>query len=442
MKMIMRGGENLLPKTKETLKLVKKFTYVNNSMEIVNSAVVHKNYIAFPRNYEKLLHFIEVDEIVDERIDNLMIDPFNLISGFKLRDYQEKAVNEAIPLLREFYNVRLEAKTGSGKSFMLPAVVKELNQRTLILLDKKSLVEQMDKEFSNNTDRKPNILSAKNKEIKDVNITTFQFLHQNPELLEELADEIGLVVIDELQISSARTYRDILGKLRAKYCYSMSATHKRADGLTPILFDLLGNRLVKVETASAKAKIHLYKVKGNPQWEGNVFSQAFTNTITTPKFAEIVVNFIKQLRGDGRTIMFYMNNKYAMQYYSVMLEELGLKTGIISSDTKKDLRALYLEQIENGEIDVLIAGKIVEKGISIYKLDTIVNLATHNEVSAEQLIGRLLRLHPDKQEPLFIDFLFGGYLRNNSKNKVKIYKQQCLKYEHTYEMKENLPQFS
>ena len=170
-------------------------------------------------------------------------------SKFSLRDYQVDPTTEMIDYLTgDSGECLLRADTGSGKSFSLGYVIQGVGQRTLVLAHLSMLTQQMYDELSSNINGDVRILDGKNKELGDVNICTFQFLHANPDLVDLLAKEIGFVVVDECENLLSDSRIAIFLKLQAKYQLLMSATPTRElIGRTPMIQYIVGNNIVLME---------------------------------------------------------------------------------------------------------------------------------------------------------------------------------------------------
>jgi superfamily II DNA or RNA helicase len=173
----------------------------HQTIEAVTTIKFDDTTAYFPRNLEKFIKSIkEPDKFKIKFHNKTVTNPANISVSdtFSLLDRQKEPTRQMLELLKTKSQCILQAPPSWGKSYSLAHIVKELGQKSLILVDKTLLADQMYKEFKNNTkDTDISLLSSKNKKLGDVNIATLQFLLKNNDLLEQLSKEIGLVVQDE-----------------------------------------------------------------------------------------------------------------------------------------------------------------------------------------------------------------------------------------------------
>ena len=96
--------------------------------------------------------------------------------------------------------------------------------------------------------------------------------------------------------------------------------------------------------------------------------------------------------------------------------------------TKKQ-RAEVLERANNREIQVICATTVADEGLDLPSLDTVV-LTTPTKALGriQQRIGRVMRPHPQKKNPIVIDCVDdNGAMRGLARKRQKLYtKVGCL----------------
>ena len=401
------------------------YTYKKkNGGEVPNYTIFKQNgktYVKFPRNLDKFLRYQNITSAQvafhDLRV-KAPIKKFSLSDTFSLRDYQETPVKDVVKTIKTSTNNScvLQAEPGFGKSFILPYVVNQIGQRTLILVDRTLLLDQMVDEFTNNSSAEVVVLNRDTTELGDVNITTFQLLLTNPRLIKLLQKQIGLVVVDECHVAPAKEFSTIISQLPARYRLGLSATPTRSDGLTAMIADTFGyDKVVGVNPNSLA--VHSIVVKtGIPvnfkseKDYAKSFQEAMFKVMPNRKdtYIEFALQTSIALKDKGRRVFIYLTYGKLQKYAKHYLENFGYTVGIIDGKTSSKKRAKIIQDFEDGKLDFLVSGVILQKGISIYVLDTIVNLAPQNKENMEQVKGRLKRPHKNKKHPLFIYFTFGG----------------------------------
>jgi len=405
---------------KEALKIgLSSWTYENKKKELVLSVMEspEAGVVAFPRNLKKFVKKAKERGIdvtfVDKRIVKKFKATFKLAQKYALYEEQQEAVDKVLAELKKSKDncVILKAPPGFGKSYALPYVVQKLGVRTLVIVDRTDLVQQMLKEFEKNVaDGDVGVLSSKDKTIKDVNITTFQFLIRNKDMIEKLAKEIGFVVVDECHVISIGAFTEVVNRLPAKYRLGLSATPTRSDGLTDALYDVMGHNIVEGENPSLlKIKTYLFNrphymmkvpgVRPNIMWADFYESDEVVNEHV--RAAQIFLQH-------DRAVLIYSIYSGAQRKLKLALNMLGIVAEIVNQKTPKEERKKIFQLFQERKIQVLISGTIVQKGLSLHRLDTVINAANHTKESLEQLKGRLRRSHKKKKTPLFIDFLYQG----------------------------------
>jgi superfamily II DNA or RNA helicase len=414
--------------------LMRAFSYYNPKTEQTKSSIkVTKGSISVPRNLKKLNEIFGKDlEIVDKTLLPAMSEPFSLSDTFALKPEQHEAmVSILLKLSGGDNSAILKAPPGFGKSYTLPYVVNTLQTNTLIVVDRTNLAEQMMGEFSSNCkDLSITILGGKNKIPSSVTIVTFQFLVKNKDFMKTYKDFFGLVVIDECHIIGSDVFTTVVGKFNAKYRLGLSATPTRSDFMTELLFDVMGTSFVSGKSAD-NLNVNMVMVDHTANFAyvyGN-YRNEYAKFLIFKGIALDVANICQNFKTLSRFGLIYITETDAQIHYAEVLKSVGLRVGVINKDTSKEDRLSYIQMMEKEELDILISGSILQKGISIKRLDYIINLSNLTKEAHEQLVGRLRRHHKTKKEPLFLDFLFGGHSLSKSWAREEL--AHALKREHS-----------
>jgi superfamily II DNA or RNA helicase len=402
-------------------KVFKLWTYLNTRTQSFETTIETikregKTFAVLPRNSQKIDKSLELlggkdkFNIIDKRVDNPA--KFKLNKEYGLLDYQENPIKEVILTLKssQFNNVLFQAGTGFGKTMSLPYIIKQISQKTLILVDRTNLVKQMQEsmEFAFNK-KKVSVLNAKNKEIKDINITTLQFLFRNPALLKELQKQIGFVIVDEVHLVSVGSLTKIITSLPAKYRLGLSATPTRSDGLTQAIYDHFDNLVIGETNNLLPVQLIIVKHKKSIFYASMYDARsAWEALYGDSEFLDEIVTLTKKLLNKGRAVFIYTTSQKVQMLVKAFLNKEGISAEIINAKTKHEDRDKYINDFNERKLDVIVSGVILQKGVSIHRMDTIINISNHTKESFEQAIGRLRRQHPEKKKPVFITFCFNG----------------------------------
>ncbi len=399
-----------------------KGNYLGRNVKV--SSVTVKNKIAyFPRNSAKFKDIYGIIPYKDKRTKvELVTKDAALNNTFSFREYQKQPVKELILNFKKGNSdILFSCDTGFGKTFLIPHIIISLQQKTLIITDRVLLNEQMFKSITSNSNLKTTLLSLDTDvESFDVCITTFQFLHKNISILTTLANAFGLLILDEVHIVGAATYLEAVHSINSFYRLGLSATPTRSDGLTDIITDTIEHKVLGINPNKLVPEVKMLQTALSVSMADNNFKRSVGIFLRTALVHNFVLYYIKMLVAKKRKILLVIDEKATQVFYSDLLSANKIKTKVINSTTKNKLE--IFEGIENDFVDVIIGCKVMEKGVDIPILDTLLFLYGNSTKEAlEQFIGRISREHKNKSKPLVIDFMFGGILQKSADARYSTY---------------------
>lgn len=184
-----------------------------------------ESVLIFPRGCLKEIKTILQDnsiayELLDRRINKPIMDiTFN---GTLLPQQQEALEN-----MQEHSTGILMATTGFGKTVVSAALIAHRKVNTLIIVNRKQLLEQWKESLLNflNVDPKNvgQISGSKNKPTGIIDIATIQTLTSKPENLLKIK-QYSQIIIDECHHIAAFTFEKVLKEAAAKYVHGLTAT--------------------------------------------------------------------------------------------------------------------------------------------------------------------------------------------------------------------------
>jgi len=375
-----------------------------------------EKYLYGPRFY--MLDKLGIPEIVSyhttEQVEiKLNSDP---------REYQLKTAEKVLEHLRKNYSGVCSLYTGWGKTFLALWLAKQLKCKTLIVVHTKSLLDQWVVKIKEFTGIDAGIIQQ-DRIIVDSPICV-GIIHSL--CLRNYATEVtqgfGFIVFDEVHHTPSEMFSGVFFKMFIKYSLGLSATLKRADGLSKVINWFLGDTVVDIKQVTGKPDIQLH-----PFWPSVPFEEEVMINGKPNRMAMIVNmcnslernNFILDIirKESHRVILVLTQIRDHAKYLHSQLSNSGLYMGGMS-----------LEQLtESNKKDIIIGTyNMASEGYDNPRLDTLI-LATPKS-NVEQAVGRILRKQ-NKNPPLVIDIqdFFSTFTYSNYKRLTFYRKRGFLK---------------
>jgi superfamily II DNA or RNA helicase len=338
-----------------------------------------------------------------------------------LFDYQKSAVEG---LLKAKGGI-LKAACGAGKTYIGIELSRRLGLRFLWLCGKGDLLQQTKGNFEK---LYPNIKLGTITEGEvnmgeDGTISTVQTLINVDYRLYQ--NEFNVVIVDECHcVTSSPTnrqmYAKVLARCKAKYKFGLTATPKRADSLTRLIYANIGlsprgtflpaYTINDSETQSLVAKYDTFPLPTPDTFEylmedGSINYNALLDYLAKNKDRTMrICERVKQMvNGDER-------RKVALLSYRVehcedlyrCLYSMGVRCGLVTGKSKKLARKDIIENPENWDV-IISTTHLFKEGLDIKSLDTVFIALPFKDANAiQQSEGRAERPLEGKNEPLFI----------------------------------------
>lgn len=222
------------------------------------------------------------------------------------------------------------------------------------------------------------------------------------------------IVVDEFHHAAARTYRKLLDHFTPKFLLGLTATPDRTDGAD--LLALCGENLVYrcdlfdgIELGLL-SPFHYFGVPDevdyeNIPWRSSRFDEeALTQAVATVKRAQ---NALEQFqdRGGDRTLGFCVSTLHA-DFMASSFRDAGVRANAVHSGGSSDPRATSLEQLRDGELDIVFAVDMFNEGVDLPNVDTVMMLRpTESSILWLQQLGRGLRTAEGKSHLTVIDYI-------------------------------------
>ena len=382
------------------------------------------------------LRLIEQEKLLDftkYKIEDIRFKSTKKLNKIKfkgtLRDYQDEAVNS-------FTNKTvgiLEAVTGSGKTIIVIAHICKLKQPTLILVNTVELLNQFIERLTQFTNlKKEDIgkIGSGNYIIKPVTVALLQSMHKlTPAKYVEVNKMFGQVITDEVHIISAHTYYKVITSLCAKYKFGLSATPKRPDGLTKVIFFATGPIIHSVDDNKTNKEVLLPKLVeietdyDYPLFDSDEYQDMVSDLALDPVRNKKITDYHNNNNDNNEQSAFLCTRIAQAQE----LKKLIPDSAILSSKIPKKKREEIMLQLSKNKLKAVITTyALFSTGIDLTDLTRLYLCAPiRSEIKLIQSAGRIRRKGKKGKQPLIIDFVDKniGILKNQWYNRRRIWKK-------------------
>lgn len=362
---------------------------------------------------------------------------FQYWSEAKLYNYQEKAVLEALKKRQGI----IVAPCGSGKTQMGLEIAARLGVRTLWITHTHDLLNQSMNRAKNNFNGLGgyDYGTITNGKVDCGRVLTFATVQTMANInLVGLRDFWDCIIVDECHHcvgtpTKMMMFYKVLSQLNARYKFGLTATPKRADGLTDCMFAIIGPVAYEISReAVAQNVVPVQVIKCQTGYTPNIESIVMPDgTISYQKLInelcdnqlrnELIVNDARMHHGS--VLILSERVRHCETIADMLGDEAMCLTG---ARTPKKEREAMLMALNEGKKKYLVATyQLAKEGLDIPSLRNLV-LATpqKNDTTVQQSIGRVERKAPGKQWGMVYDYVDSfGILQGWSKKRDRIYKR-------------------
>lgn len=395
------------PTSDEHLKvLMETLTYRIESYKATKSKIksveIIKNYKLLPRGVVSIpqgrLDLIpEGYEIVDKRVTNSV--PFPL-PKLALRDSQQPIYDEVTDTC--FIN----ALVGWGKTFTALHIARKLGQKTLVITHTTMLRDQWVEEMTTLFGITPGIIGSGKFDIEDhcVVIGNIQTVIK---YLPTLCKEFGTVILDEAHHVPATTFSQLIDGMYSRYRIALSGTMERSDGKHVLFRDYFGSTVYKPPQSHTLNPTVKVMHTGMSLPSGGTWVEKINSLLYNEDYQNFIAGIANIQIHLGHSVLIVADR---VEFLKQVKEKIGETCVLITGETTFEERKGLIDRVEAGK-SMCVAGsrQIFSEGISINRLSCVIlAVPTANLVNLEQVIGRVMRQHPDKPDPVVIDVAFSS----------------------------------
>lgn len=334
------------------------------------------------------------------------------LPNINLYSYQK----DAIKFILEKKRAVINAPTGSGKSMVGVAFVYNTKLKTLWLTHKLDLIQQVYKDFCNIFDKKEiGIIGNGQLNFNNITIGTVQTLNNliknDKDLAAEELSKFDAIIIDEAHRTSSNSFVNVALLTRnAEYRIGLTATpFMKSDEENKILEGIISKDIFTIQPKElidrnilAKPFVYYEKIENQiygDEWQDIYIEGIVNNELRNSKIKEIS---LKRVYKKDKVLIIVLHIEHGEKLYKYLEEDCNVKFVSGTDDTIKRQNAI--EDIENNNIDVLIATNIFDEGVNIQNVNTVILAGGGKSAPALfQRIGRGMRAKT-KEKVLIVDF--------------------------------------
>lgn len=259
------------------------------------------------------------------------------------------------------------------------------------------------------------------------------------DFIHDLLDSCVAFIGDEVQHTKADTwYTTMLACENAIYKVGLTGSIDPNDELMVTrLQSVFGEVVARVRSKElidkgilAKPKILMIPIRepdtiaNNKKWQ-----EVYKFGIVENEYRnKVIAALAARWYGEGKTVLIIVKELAHMDYLSSMLDSVQIPHELINGTQQDEDRKQELVNIKDGSNRVLIATSVLDEGVDIANIDTLILAAGGKSLrQVIQRVGRVLRKKVGKEnKALIVDFddRENLYLRNHSRNRMQIYKQE------------------
>lgn len=397
-------------------------------------------------------------EIDDERPPITFNKPINISKTLKKikkipRDYQERMHDAAVGR----QNGIIRACTGSGKTLVIGTITATLNKPTIVYVIGLDLLKQCHDLFTDLFKEPIGFIGDGVCDIQRINVASIwtigRALNVNKKKIcvddegnyeekfnkNQTAQILGLLeqtkvhIFDECHVVTCDTIQSIHKKINPEHIYGFSGTPYRDDNTDLLINGILGEQIINVSASELIEKGFLaqpiIKFKAVPKMSLPMapYQTVYKSYIVDNDVRNMIaINATMELLDLHYTpLVLFKQIKHGKRLHEMMLDQ-GIKCEMLYGNDSLARRTEVKEQLEAGEIDVLLASTIFDLGVDIPMLNSLVLCGGgKSSIRALQRIGRVIRMFPGKKFAAIVDFYDQvKFLKKHSKIRKDIYSSE------------------
>lgn len=313
----------------------------------------------------------------------------------------------------------INAMVGWGKTFCALNIARKLGQKTLVVCHNTMLRDQWADEVQKLYGMTAGIIGSGQFDIDhSIVIGNIQTLTK---IVPKISKEFGTIIVDEAHHCPASTFTAFIDGMHARYKIGLSGTMTRKDGKHILFKDFFGSKLHQPPASNTMTPSVRIVKTGIALAQGEPWVKKMNILLYDPDYQRFIAHAARMQMEKGHKVLIIADR---VEFLQNVGELIGDSCVCITGGTTYEERTELKRQIESGEKDCIAGSRqIFSEGISVNILSCVILAAPiANDALLEQIVGRIMRNHEGKLEPLVLDMNFsGGSDRKQNKDRQAFY---------------------
>lgn len=302
-------------------------------------------------------------------------------------------------------NCIINAKPSWGKTFAGLKIAGKLKQKTLVVVHTVPLRNQWAREVDKVYGITPGIIGSSKFNINSpIVIGNVQSLYN---CMDKIQKEFGTVILDEMHHVSSPTFSRVMDKSYARYKIGLSGTIKRKDGKDVVFCDYFGNTIYRPPPENAMTpEVDVIDCGiALPEIIGNHWALRVNKLMEMPEYLALVIRLAEHYSKKNHKVLVLQDRVEFAQLGAQNRPKAVAITGKLKEGREEEMARIFTDMDEIWGIT-----SIFKEGISLDILSCLILAGpVNNEPMLEQLVGRIQRPMPNKQQPKLVDIKLSGW---------------------------------
>lgn len=308
----------------------------------------------------------------------------------------------------------LVAPCGAGKTVIGVAIISTLKQPTLILVHTNDLLIQWRRELAEKSILPGGlgVYCGTEKQRGQAIVATIQsIVRLQPSQLRQWLAQFGCIILDEAHHCPADTFMSVVNMSSSKYRFGLTATPERKDGLSFLLYDVIGPIAAEItdydlqnEGRSQSCSVRYQTTSFFSRKTVDQWTSLITDLINDKERNSLIISQVKKDFMDGHFPLVISERSAHCKVLVELLRKEGVSAQLLIGEIDKGIRSRIIEEARNNHIDVIVATKIADEGLDIPQLSCLHMVTpTSNQAKVQQRVGRIRRPIEGKKS-LVVDY--------------------------------------